>query len=109
MINFLIAVALILFIAILFIYIFRALTAPAPMYHSDEEETVVTTTTTVTENVATRTINDLPPLERHFKSNGQPFCIDPVDGDEWMLNTNDDMYEDAKGNWYRLVDPALKV
>ena len=112
MINFLIAVALVLFIAILFIYIFRALTAPAPMYtqHDDDVEvTTTTTTTTVTEDVATRTVNDLPPLERHFKSNGQPFCIDPVDGDEWMLNTNDDMYEDAKGNWYRLVDPALKV
>ena len=101
MINFLVAVALILFVAILFVFLYRALTAPAPMYNSDEETTVTTTTTTT---VVQPTIDQLPTLERHFKPNGQPYVIDPVDGSEWMLNTNDDMYEDAADKWWRLVD-----
>lgn len=100
MINFLLAVTLILFVAILFVFLYRALTAPAPMFTPDTEETTVTTTTTTT---VQPTVDQLPPLVRLFKANGQPYVVDPVDGDEWMLNTNDDMYEDAKGNWWRLV------
>ena len=111
MINFLLAFALILFIAILVIYIVRIIREPAPMY-TPEEETVTTTTYTTTTTEApvsmTVTVDQLPTLERHFKENGQPYCIDPADKGEWMLNTNDDMYEDANGKWWRLVDPAVK-
>jgi len=102
MINFLIATLLFLLVCIFLVYLYRALTAPAPMYIPDEEETVVTTTTTTTTTVQP-TVDQLPPLVRLFKDGGQPYVIDPVDGAEWMLNTNDDMYEDAKGNWWRLV------
>lgn len=107
MINFLVATLLFLVVCIFLVFLYRAITAPMPMYNSDEETTVTTTTTTTT--VVQPTIDQLPTLERHFKSNGQPYVIDPVDGAEWMLNTNDDMYEDANDKWWRLVDPAPKV
>jgi hypothetical protein len=71
------------------------------MYNYADEETVTTTTTTTT--TVQPTIDQLPTLKRQFKENGQPFVIDPVDGAEWMLNTNDDMYEDAADKWWRLV------
>lgn len=112
MINFLIAVALILFVAILIVHIVRMFNESNAMINSFEDEvetttTTTTTTTTVVEDTAPAapvvTIDDLPTLERKFKENGQPYCIDPVDGDEWMLNTNDDMYQDAKDNWWKLV------
>jgi len=115
MINFLIAVALILFVIILIVYLVRIMNEPVIYGDIADEETTTTTTTTVTtttteEPVAmTVTVDQLPPLERHFKDNGQPYCIDPVDKGEWMLNTNDDMYEDASGKWWRLVDPTPTV
>jgi hypothetical protein len=109
MINFLLAVALILFVIILIIYLVRIMNANYSINHvadfEDEVVTTTTTTTTVTEPVAhSCTIDDLEPLTRFFKPNGQPYCIDPVDGTEWILNTKDDMYEDAGDKWWRLVD-----
>lgn len=107
MINFLIAVALILFVIILIVYLVRIMNAN--VYDDGfEEETVTTTTTTTTTTVveeqpAVVTVDQLPPLERKFKENGQPYCIDPADGTEWMLNTTDDMYQDAADRWYKLV------
>lgn len=110
MINFLLAVALILFVAILVVYLVRIMNEPVMYGDIADETTTTTTTTTVTESVSepqvTRTIADLPPLTRQFKPNGQPFVVDPVDHTEWMLNTNDDMYEDAADQWWRLVDAA---
>lgn len=94
MINFLAAIALILFIAILFVFLFKALTAPT----STNQEEVVTTTTTVQP-----TIDQLPGLKRQFNESGQPFVIDPIDKSTWFLNTNDDMYEDADGKWWKLI------
>lgn len=112
MINFLVATLLFIIVCIFLVFLYRALTAPSPMYYTPEEETetttVTTTTTTVTEPT-TVTIDQLPTLERHFKPNGQPYVIDPVDKTEWMLNTNDDMYEDAADKWWRLVDATPKV
>lgn len=111
MINFLIAVALILFVIILIVYLVRIMNENVYINSDFDEEvetttTTTTTTTTVTEDapVQTCTIDDLPPLARFFKPNGQPYCIDPVDGTEWILNTKDDMYEDAGDTWHRLVD-----
>ncbi len=107
MINFLIAVALILFVIILITYLVRLMNEPTYFDDGFEEETVTTTTTTTTTTVveepAVVTVDQLPPLKRKFKENGQPFCIDPADNTEWMLNTNDDMYEDASGKWWKLV------
>jgi hypothetical protein len=108
MINFLIAVALILFVIILITYLVRLMNEPT-YFDDDVEETITTTTTTTTTVVeeptvaAVVTVDQLPSLERKFKENGQPFCIDPADNTEWMLNTNDDMYEDASGKWWKLV------
>lgn len=109
MINFLLAIALILFVIILVIYVVRIMNENYVInsdFDDEVETTTTTTTTTVTESVAEKqvTIDDLEPLTRFFKPNGQPYCIDPVDGTEWMLNTNDDMYEDAGDKWWRLVD-----
>lgn len=116
MINFLIATVLFLVVLILIIYLFRSMTNPIYVSRdgfADEEETVTTTTTTTTVSepapAAQPTIDQLPTLERHFKANGQPYVIDPVDHTEWMLNTNDDMYEDAADKWWRLVDATPKV
>ena len=111
MINFLVATLLFLVVCMFLVFLYRAITAPTPMY-TPEEETVTTTTYTTTTTEApvsmTVTVDQLPTLERHFKDNGQPYCIDPADKGEWMLNTNDDMYEDANGKWWRLVDPVVK-
>ena len=109
MINFLIAVALVLFVIILIVYLVRIMNENIYISPDFDEEvetttTTTTTTTTVTEDVVSCTIDDLPPLARFFKANGQPYCIDPVDGTEWILNTKDDMYEDASDKWHRLVD-----
>lgn len=104
MINFLLALILILVVAILFIYLWRAVVYPT-FAAVDEEVTTTTTTTTTTEpeQPLRPTLDQLPELKRMFKENGQPYVIDPVDSAEWMLNTNDDMYEDAHGKWWRLV------
>lgn len=99
MINFLIAIVLILFAAILFIVLWRSLVQPMFATLVPETEVTVTTTTTTTQP----TIDQLPELKRQFEESGQPFVIDPVDSAKWMLNTNDDMYEDANGKWWRLV------
>jgi len=109
MINFLVATLLFIIVCIFLVFLYRAMTAPAPMYYTPEEETeTTTTTTTTTTTVVQPTIDQLPTLERKFHENGQPYCIDPSDHTTWNLNTNDDMYEDAAGKWWRLVD-APKV
>ena len=110
MINFLIAVTLVLFVIILIVYLVRIMNENIYLSPDFDDEVVTTTTTTTTTTVTedapvqTCTIDDLEPLTRFFKENGQPFCIDPVDGTEWILNTKDDMYEDAGDKWWRLVD-----
>jgi len=106
MINFLIAVALILFVIILVTFLVRIMNETVYFDGGVEEETITTTTTTTTtvvEEPPIITIDQLPPLERKFKENGQPFCIDPADNTEWLLNTYDDMYEDASGKWWKLI------
>lgn len=106
MINFLLAVTLILFVIILIVYLVRIMNENIYLDDEVEETTTVTTTTTTTtvvEEPAVVTVDQLPPLERKFKENGQPYCIDPADGTEWMLNTTDDMYQDAADRWYKLV------
>jgi hypothetical protein len=106
MINFLVAIALILFVAILFVYLWRALVQPMYFNSGADEEVVTTTTTTTTVEPpapAQPTIDQLPELKREFNEAGQPFVKDPVDNAVWFLNTNDDMYEDANGKWWRLV------
>lgn len=69
--------------------------------------TTVTTTTVETPTVVETPTHWLPPvyagdLKREFDGK-QPFVIDPVDGEKWMLNTTDDQYEDAAGKMWRLV------
>ena len=105
MINFLIAVALILFVAILFVYLWRSIVNPIYVVNSADDEVVTTTTTTTTtvDTPVQPTIDQLPELKRQFNEAGQPFVIDPVDNTNWYLNTNDDMYEDAAGKWWRLI------
>lgn len=102
MINFLTAIALILFVAVLFVVLWRMLVQP--MFNTmPEEEVTVTTTTTTTTAPVQPTVDQLPELKRQFNEAGQPFVNDPVDNAVWFLNTNDDMYEDANGKWWRLV------
>ncbi len=106
MINFLVAVALILFVAILFVFLWRSVMSPYFYATPVDEEVVTTTTTTTTVDTPAPvqpTIDQLPELKREFNEAGQPFVKDPVDNAVWWLNTNDDMYEDAAGKWWRLV------
>lgn len=72
-------------------------------YYNDYDDEIVahtTVTTTTTTNDAQPTglnINGIPivgMLQRQWE-NGQPFVIDPVDGDKMYLNTKDDLYEDG--------------
>lgn len=65
--------------------------------YDDEVVTHTTVTTTTTNNVTGLNVNGIPVvgiLERQWE-NGQPFVIDPVDGDKMWLNTKDDLYEDG--------------
>lgn len=107
MINFLLAVVLILVVAILIIYLVRSMNDPI-LYDDSSDEVTTTTTTTTTTTVVEEpavvqpTVDQLPVLERKFNAAGQPYCVDPVDNTDWFLNTNDDMYEDANGKWWRL-------
>jgi hypothetical protein len=103
MINFLIAVSLILLVAILFVFLWRAVVNPTLSNMGNTEYVTETTTTTTTQQPFQPTVDQLPELKREFNEAGQPFVKDPVDGAVWWLNTNDDMYEDASGKWWRLV------
>jgi hypothetical protein len=83
---FLIAVSL-LFILLLAIA-FRNL-----MCYNDYEEYEEVTTT---ENFLVSGI-----LYKQY-DNGQPYVMDPADGDKVWVNTKDDLYEDGAGRWYDL-------
>ena len=86
------------------------------MYWWDNDEvvethTTTTTTTTVVDTAAGGTnsytglnVNGFPIVGMLTKQmdGAQPFVIDPVDGVKWMLNTTDDLYEDAEGKWWGL-------
>ena len=71
------------------------------VYYDDFDDEVTTTTTTTTTyndsiNIGLN-VNGIPVvgmLQRQWE-NGQPFVIDPVDGDKMRLNTTDDLYEDG--------------
>lgn len=83
-----------------------------PWYNDYDEEVVTThtttTTTTTTDNSMPQhtgiSINGFPVVGMLTKQweGAQPFVIDPVDGVKWMLNTTDDIYEDASGKWWGL-------
>lgn len=108
--NFLSAFCIFLLIAIFIVWLIKTLNEDTAMLHDIDDVTETTTTTTTTtvqhdEAQAAPSVDSLPPLDRQFKANGQPFCIDPADGAEWMLNTTDDIYQDANDKWYRLVTP----
>ena len=110
MINFLAAIALLLVVAILIVYLIDNWIRPMFIYHDDLIDSTTTTTTVTsvsTEHSQNKSVKDwvntLPDLKRQFKENGQPFVTDPVDGTDWMLNTNDDIYQDANDRWWRLV------
>lgn len=64
------------------------------MWNSDFEEETITTTTESFEVVGK--------LKRQ-KENKQFFVIDPVDKSKVWLNSNDDMYEDADGEIWKLI------
>lgn len=80
-----------------------------------DEEVVTTTTTTTTtvdngiavggtNNYTGLNVNGFPIVGMITKQweGTQPYVIDPVDGVKWMLNTTDDLYEDAEGKWWGL-------
>lgn len=64
----------------------------------DIEDETITTTTTSDE----RELNIVGNLTR--QADGiQSFMVDPADQQKVWLNSNDDMYEDARGYVWRLV------
>jgi hypothetical protein len=109
----LIALFFILFILIVLVAIIRS----SNMYWWDNDEivethtTTTTTTTTVdngavggTNNYTGLNVNGFPIVGMITKQwdGAQPYVLDPVDGVKWMLNTTDDLYEDAEGKWWGL-------
>lgn len=62
----------------------------------EEEDEVITTVTT--EEVSPNIVRF---LDRQIE-NTQAFVIDPVDKMKIWLNSNDDLYEDAEGKFWRL-------
>ncbi|QEH36472.1 hypothetical protein OJF2_50360 [Aquisphaera giovannonii] len=78
---------------------------PVPYYgYADDEEIVTTTTTTTHYDEPTRP-NIVGDLRVRYTEGDTPqrFVIDPVDGQKFWLNSNDDMYEDADGKIWRLI------
>ena len=65
--------------------------------YDDYDDEFVTTTVTTTVNV-----DYIGYLPIRYSPNGQPYVRDPADNSQWFLNTNDDMYEDADGNIWKL-------
>lgn len=80
-----------------------------PWYDDEVVTTTTTTTTTVdgaggTNGYTGLNVNGFPivgMLPKKFDG-AQPYVLDPVDGVKWMLNTTDDLYEDAEGKWWGL-------
>ena len=108
---------LITFFVLLFLVFIVALVRGSNMYWWDDEvvetHTTTTTTTTTVDNGSAvggtnaytgLNINGFPIVGMLTKQmdGTQPFVIDPVDGVKWMLNTTDDLYEDAEGKWWGL-------
>ena len=108
MITVMVSIFFVLLFAIILVALFRS----SPVYYNDFDDEIVTTTTTTT----TTTDNGIVNTNIGLNVNGtpvvgmlqrqmdgvQPFVIDPVDGVKWMLNTTDDIYEDASGKWWGL-------
>jgi 3'-phosphoadenosine 5'-phosphosulfate (PAPS) 3'-phosphatase len=84
-----------------------------PVIYDDEtdETTTTTTTTTVTTTVdepaqtATVTFTVVGDLPRGIE-NGQFYVIDPADQTKTFLNPEDDLYEDANGEVWNVIDTA---
>lgn len=95
---------IIISVLIFLILIVALVRSTSPVYYNDYDDEVVTTHTTVTTTTTTNdapvsgpNVNGIPVvgfLQRQWE-NGQPFVIDPVDGDKMWLNTKDDLYEDG--------------
>ena len=81
------AVSVLLFLSVMLIIAIRA----DMSYDVYEEE--VTITTSGPELVGI--------LYKQY-DNGQPYVMDPADGDKVWVNTKDDLYEDGAGRWYDL-------
>ena len=105
---------LVIFFVLLFIVFIVALVRshPMPWFNDYDEEVVTTTTTTTTTTDAVGgtnsytglNVNGFPIVGMLTKQwdGAVPYVIDPIDGVKWMLNTTDDLYEDAEGKWWGL-------
>jgi hypothetical protein len=76
------------------------------MYDLEEETTTTTTTTHITEEQFEEPIKTVGILVTLKETNGQRFVLDPVDNEKMYLNSNDDLYEDANGNIWTVMDRA---
>lgn len=105
---FLILVLIMIINAILFPSVY---VAPAVYDDVEDETTTTTTTTTVTTTVdepvqaATVTYTVVGNLPRGIE-NGEFYVIDPVDGVKTFLTPEDDLYEDANGEIWSVIDTA---
>ena len=99
--NFLIGFILFLIVAIIIVSLFKD---KFNMWYDEVTHETVTTTTTVHDFGHNTNYEIAGDLLRLIDDNGQPFVLDPVDKARWNLNTNDDMYEDADGKIWRLVN-----
>lgn len=98
------ALIFVLVLILLAILVTKMIIAPyfdRPLFGDDMYETHTTVTTTTTTEAPTYDI--VGNLKRQWEGN-QTFVIDPVDGAKLWLNTKDDMYEDADGKIWKLID-----
>lgn len=98
--NFLIGFILFLVVAIIIVSLFKD---RFNMWYDEITHETVTTTTTV-HDYGAQSYDIAGNLSRFIDENGQPYVIDPADGSRWNLNTKDDMYEDAEGKIWKLVN-----
>lgn len=97
-------VLLSIFVFLFFLWVIKMVIYPwyDNNYGYNEHEVTTTTTTTVTtEEPEGEPYKFVGKLERLWE-NGQPYVIDPHDGDKMWLNTKDTWYEDGADRMWRL-------
>lgn len=109
-----------IFLILVFIMIIYSILTPTvcvePVIYDDveDETTTTTTTTTVTTTIdepvqaATVTytytvVGDLP----RGVEDGKFYVLDPADGTKTFLNAEDDLYEDANGEVWNVIDVTV--
>jgi hypothetical protein len=90
------------FILILFLTFFLLILITYLLVPNDPFDIYEETETTETVTCECGSIEEFPPIERYLDNHGY-FILDPHDGMKIYLNTLDDMYQDARGKYWRIT------